>query len=104
MGQVEAREVTYRSARLLKAAQDRACVLCGSYGTTVAAHSNSLEHGRGFAHKAPDYYVAYVCLHCHDEIDGRAGGLTKDEKRHRWLSAFARTVAIWFEEGLVGPK
>jgi hypothetical protein len=27
--------------------------------------------------------------------------LTKDEKREKWLSAFIRTVAIWFEEGVV---
>ena len=93
--------MTYRSPKLLKAAQDRPCVLCNSYGTTVAAHSNSLAHGRGFAHKAPDYFSAYVCQRCHDEIDGRAGGLTKEEKRDKWLSAWVRTVSIWFEEGIV---
>jgi hypothetical protein len=93
--------VTFRSPKLLKAAQDRPCVLCGHVGSTVAAHSNSLAHGRGFGHKSPDYYIAYVCQGCHDEIDGRRGGLTKDEKREKWLSAFIRTVAIWFEEGLI---
>jgi hypothetical protein len=40
-------------------------------------------------------------MRCHDEVDGRAGGLTKEEKREKWLSAFIRTVAIWFEEGVV---
>lgn len=93
--------MTFRSPKLLKAAQDRPCVLCGNVGSTVAAHSNSLSHGRGFAHKAPDYYIAYVCQMCHDEIDGRSGGLSKEEKRDKWLSAFIRTVAIWFEEGVV---
>jgi hypothetical protein len=70
-------------------------------GQCVAAHSNSLAHGRGIGHKAPDYYVAYLCQRCHDEVDGRVGGLSKEEKRERWLSAFLRTVALWFEEGLV---
>jgi hypothetical protein len=93
--------MTYRLPKLLKAAQDRPCVLCGSHGTTVAAHSNSLEHGRGMGHKSPDYYVAYLCHECHDLVDGRKGGLTKEEKREKWLSAFVRTVAIWFEEGVV---
>lgn len=93
--------MTFRLPKLLKAANGRPCVLCGSMGTTVAAHSNAQAHGRGFAHKAPDYYVAYLCMRCHDEVDGRAGGLTKDEKREKWLSAFIRTVAIWFEEGLI---
>ena len=93
--------MTFRSPKLLKAANGRPCVLCGNVGSTVAAHSNSLAHGRGFAHKSPDYYIAYVCQRCHDEIDGRSGSLTKDAKREKWLSAFIRTVAIWFEENIV---
>ena len=68
--------MTYRAPKLLKAAQDRPCVICSAVGTTVAAHSNSLAHGRGFAHKAPDYYTAYLCQQCHDKVDGRAGGLS----------------------------
>lgn len=93
--------MTFRSRKLTKAANGRPCVLCGSVGTTVAAHSNSLAHGRGAYHKAPDYFVAYLCQRCHDEVDGRAGSLTKTEKREKWLSAFVRTVAVWFEEGIV---
>lgn len=93
--------MTYRLKRLLDGARDRTCVLCGSEGTTVAAHSNSLEHGRGYAHKAPDYMVAYVCQQCHDMIDGRIGGLSKEEKRDMWLRAWVKTVPIWFEDGIV---
>jgi len=93
--------MTYVSQKLRKAAEGRPCVLCGSVGTTVAAHSNSLAHGRGFAHKCPDYYTAYLCQRCHDEVDGRVGGLSKEEKREKWLSAFVRTVAVWFEEGII---
>ena len=93
--------MTFRSKKLLDAARDKPCVLCRSTGTTVAAHSNSLEHGRGIGHKAPDYYVAYICQGCHDKIDGRYGGLTKEAKREMWLRAFIKTVAIWFEDGVV---
>lgn len=92
---------TFRSPKLLKGANGEPCVLCQSVGTTVAAHSNSQEHGRGMGHKAPDYYVAYVCQRCHDLIDGRSGGLSKDEKRELWLRAFVRTVSLWFERGIV---
>jgi len=92
---------TFRSPKLLKDAQDRPCVICGSVGTTVAAHSNSLAHGHGIGHKAPDFMVAYLCIGCHDIVDGRAGGLTKEAKREMWLSAWLRTVSIWFEEGIV---
>ena len=93
--------MTFRSAKLLQAANGRPCVLCGSVGTTVAAHSNSLAHGRGIGHKSPDYMVAYLCMRCHDRVDGRDGGLGKEEKRELWFSAWFRTVTIWFEEGIV---
>lgn len=92
---------TFRSPKLLQAARDEPCVLCRSVGTTVAAHSNALEHGRGAGFKAPDYYVAYVCQRCHDEIDGRSGALSKEDKRELWTRAFIRTVALWFERGVV---
>lgn len=93
--------MVFRSRKLLQAANGIPCVLCRSIGTTVAAHSNAQEHGRGFAHKPPDYYVAYLCQRCHDEVDGRAGSLSKEEKREMWLRAFVRTVAHWFEAGIV---
>ena len=35
-----------------------------------------------------------------DDIDGRKGSLSKEEKREKWLSAFVRTVSIWFEGGI----
>jgi len=93
--------MTYRSKKLLEAARNRPCVLCGAVGTTIAAHSNSLEHGRGIGHKAPDYMAAYLCQICHDLADGRAGQLSKAEKRDMWFRAWTRTVAIWFTEEIV---
>lgn len=93
--------MTFRSKKLTDGARDMPCVLCGSMGTTVAAHTNQLSLGRGFAHKAPDYYVAYVCQRCHDLIDGRAGGLDKEQKHALWVEAFIKTVPIWFEQRIV---
>lgn len=93
--------MTYRSPKLLKSAKDRPCAICGSVGTTVAAHSNALEHGHGFGHKAPDYMTAYLCQEHHDMVDGRRGKLSKEEKREMWLRAWVKTVPIWFEEGIV---
>lgn len=92
---------TFRSKKLRAAANGRPCVLCRSVGTTIGAHSSRVEHGHGTGHKAPDYYLAYVCQRCHDEMDGRIGTLTKAEKHEMWLRAFVKTVALWFEEGLV---
>ena len=91
--------------KLRVAAQNYPCVLCGRNKMfTVGAHSNSHAHGRGFAHKAHSYYVAYVCNYpggCHDRLDGRSGGLTKEEKRAMWNEAYALTVGLWFSEGLI---
>lgn len=96
--------MSFRSPKLLKAARDQPCVLCGSVGTTIAAHSNRVEHGHGTGCKAHDFFTAWVCQSCHDLIDGRTGTLTKEEKQAMWNRAFQRTVALWFETGLVVVK
>ena len=100
--------------KLRVAAQNYPCVLCGRDKMfTVAAHCNDLNLfprefgwivGKGIGTKAPGYLVAYICNFpggCHDHIDGRAGGLTKEVKRAMWDDAYKRTVALWFLEGLV---
>lgn len=50
--------MSFRSKKLLDSARDQPCVLCGSKGTTVAAHANSVALGKGVGIKAPDYYTA----------------------------------------------
>lgn len=90
------------------------CVLCGKDARfTVAAHCNDLQLfprefgwlvGKGIGDKAPHFMVAYVCGDyggCHDKIDGRSGGLALEEKRALWNRAYARTVALWWLEGLI---
>lgn len=93
--------MSYRSQKLLDAARDQACVICGSVGTTVAAHSNLVEHGKGVGVKAPDYRIAFLCMNCHSLVDGRVGKLTRDEKRAMWIDAHVKTVGILFEKGFV---
>lgn len=88
--------------KLLDAARRHPCAHCNRQdGTTVAAHCNELALGRGFAHKTPDYMVAYLCSVCHDAVDGRAGGLSIEEKRGMWNRAYVVTVSWWFRAGLV---
>ena len=96
--------MSFRSPKLLKAARDQACVLCGSVGSTVAAHCNLTEHGKGVGIKCPDSLTAWLCSGCHALIDGRWGYLSKDEKREQWYRAFARTVVQLFEQGIVVVK
>lgn len=90
--------------RLRVAAQNYNCTICGKDKRfTVAAHCDDVEW-KGIGKKSPGYLIAYVCGDpggCHDILDGRKGGLPKDEKRQLWDRAFKRTVAIWFIDGLV---
>lgn len=97
--------MSFRSKKLLDSAEGQSCVLCEKEdGTTVAAHANSVALGKGKGIKPPDYYTAHVCHGCHDLIDGRAGKLSKEEKMEMWTRAFVRTVARWFNQGIVGVK
>jgi hypothetical protein len=95
--------MSFRNKKLLNAVRDQPCVLCGSLGTTVAAHANSVALGKGTGIKAPDYYTAWVCQHCHDVIDGRSpvSGTVYRDRQEMWTVAFLRTVARWFELGVV---
>lgn len=86
--------------KLRTAARDYPCVLCGKAGKTVAAHCNAVEV-KGLGKKAPPWLVAYLCQACHDEVDGRAGKLSKAAKRALWADAYWRTAHLWFRDGLV---
>lgn len=95
-------EPVARTRKLLEAARDYPCAHCNRKDETiVAAHCNELALGRGFAHKTPDYLVAYLCHECHDYVDGRRGGLALFEKRQMWNRAYVVTVSWWFRDGLV---
>ena len=92
----------YRNKKLLQAARDQACQNCGAMdGTVVAAHSNQLRDGRGHAFKCADYRVAYLCIRCHDLVDGRSGKLTKQEKIDMWEEAHRKTIGLIFENEIV---
>jgi hypothetical protein len=91
-----------RTQKLLDAARDYPCANCNRKdGTVVAAHCNELALGRGFAHKTPDYLVAYLCHECHDAVDGRRFGMTREEKHAMWNRAYVVTASWWFRDGLV---
>lgn len=97
--------MSFRSPKLLQAARDQPCVLCGSVGTTIAAHANSVALGKGIGCKAPDYYTSWVCMNCHDEIDGRRPLRPGYRDRQElWTGAYLKTVALWFTLGIVRVK
>lgn len=94
----------FRSPKLLASAEGQPCGNCGMTGTTVSAHANSVALGKGTGIKCPDMYVADLCNVCHALVDGRLGRLTKEEKWELWLRAYFKTVARWFNSGLVRVK
>lgn len=67
----------YRNRKILDAARGEECTMqlvgiCnGNPETTVAAHSNYGEDGKGMGQKADDVFVAFACSDCHARYDQR---------------------------------
>ena len=89
----------YRNEKLLASANGRRCAMCGAMdGTTVAAHSNLLEHGKGRGIKAHDCFVAYLCHRCHTGYDSGHIG------QHSFSMAMHKTRAIAKHLGLISDR
>lgn len=91
--------VPQRNRFLLDMAKGQTCLLrvpgvCNQDPrTTVACHSNWLEHGKAGARKADDHWHVWGCSACHTWLDqGRAH---HQEKRRVFDGAFAWMVSIW---------
>jgi hypothetical protein len=96
--------MNFRSRKLLDLAKGQPCVMCGTEdGTTVAAHSNLIEHGKGTGIKAHDGMTAWLCMKCHYELD-QGGNLTKAERRELTLTAICRTYQKLWDQELIGVK
>ena len=91
-----------RLPKLLAAANGAPCMACGtSDGTTVAAHSPFRHlHGGGMGIKCDDLFVAYLCSHCHDYVDGRVKRAEEDP-RELWRMAHDRTLQYAFRNGVL---
>lgn len=101
---------TYRNPKILAHANGQACQNCGCQdGTTVAAHSNLKEHGRGSSFKSHDHFTAFLCFECHTWLDavgkrmdptGRYNS-SATEKREMFLSAMFKTQIILLRDGVL---
>ena len=86
---------------MLKLARDQECVMCGVRdGTTVCAHSNMGEHGKGMSMKAHDGMTAWLCISCHYAYD-QGGKMTKEERELFIKTAICRTVMQLWDQGLI---
>ena len=91
----------YRDPNLLKLAKNEKCLLqiaddcLGDEGsTTVAAHSNLGEHGKGMGMKAEDCYSVWACHRCHSLFD-QGKDLTRQEKEKIFYPALLRQLEEW---------
>jgi len=92
-----------RSKPLMEAYRRLACQRCGANnGTTVGAHSNWAEHGKGRSIKASDIYCASLCAVCHRDLD-QGHFWTNEQKRALWQEAHLKTmqslIALSWEPG-----
>jgi hypothetical protein len=96
----------YRDANLLKLAKGEKCLLevaddcLGDEGsTTVAAHSNLMEHGKGKGLKSQDCFTVWACHRCHSLFD-QGGSFTRQEKRDIFYAALLRQIEEWRKIGV----
>lgn len=95
------KHVNYRNSRILATAKEAPCCMwCGAHneGQVVACHSNAIRHGHGAGHKAHDL-PAYLCGTCHDLVDRRAGGLSREASERIFLEAVYNTMLWLLESG-----
>lgn len=88
-----------RNPHLLRMARGRPCLLglpgCdGGGATTVAAHSNSMKHGKAMGRKADDCFSAWSCASCHRALD--QGPASQGEKEV-WFGRAHRLQVWWWQ-------
>lgn len=78
--------VTWRSEAHRRRVAAMACICCGAYPPTQAAHANV---SKGLSLKASDALLFPACPPCHSYHD--SGGIPKDERRRRELAYIEKT-------------
>lgn len=90
----------FRSPALLKLARNQPCAWCGcNDGTTVAAHADWSDYGKGMGLKAHDCYIAFLCQRCHSYVD--QSDASREDKRSLWIEAHKRTLLYLFDNELI---
>ncbi|WP_428383613.1 nuclease domain-containing protein [Nevskia ramosa] len=98
--------MSYENADLRNLAQNRPCHLLAPgvvdhpEGTSVWAHSNLQEHGKGKGIKAHDCFGALACRNCHAWLD--ESHASAEEKRDAFIAGMHRTMLYLWTSGLIG--
>lgn len=107
------KRVPYRNKKITKSARGESCTLrldgCDGGGeTTVWAHSNFLEDGKGTSQKADDIFGCYACANCHDILDrrkrvpiGSDEFLSKEELRDQFHRAMKVSIRRLLDNGVI---
>lgn len=97
--------MNHRDSKLTALARGMPCTLhiemvcCHNPETTVWAHSNFSEHGKGKSIKADDAIGCFACATCHMWLD--QGPATRDEKRLAFYRAMTQTYVLLWTRGLI---
>ena len=92
-----------RNPHLLAMAKGKSCLLrvpgvCNNNPeTTVAAHSNSHEHGKAGARKADDCYSVWACYACHSWLDQGQGAQNRQVADTLFDMALLKQMIEWGE-------
>lgn len=94
----------YRNKKILQSAKGETCTIrsvwCnGNTNTTVAAHSDYQEHGKGKGLKSHDCFVAYSCSRCHDWISQSAA--SRADKYDAFCRGMHRTWLKLLQNGVL---
>lgn len=90
-----------RNPHLLAMAKGKPCLLrvpgvCNNNPeTTVAAHSNSHEHGKAYTRKADDCFSVWACNACHDWLDTGQGARNREVADSLFKAALYRQMVEW---------
>lgn len=91
----------FRSQLLRDHAEGDSCAHCGAEdGTTIPAHSNHQEDGKGMGLKAHDL-TAHLCARCHAIVDGVTPGYTQDERDLIFYRAVYKTTVRNLQRGFL---
>jgi len=102
-----------RSKKLLRAAKDQSCIICGRKdGTIVAAHYQGLRSyqlGKGRGLKPHDLCCADLCYKCHNAFDTHSASLSdlsgdfpkRVDRSEQFLFAIIQTIIRRIDEGLI---
>lgn len=90
--QTRAKNIPLRSKKLTQSARGNPCTNCHLNDETVVfAHAQCIDKGMGI--KSPDFWGAFLCYRCHDELGDNIP-----------LNAIYRTQRYWHQNGFIEVK